>query len=367
MFLHDADISTGIKAYSPEEIRNKLQLTSLLPFAFALLDGPQDTANDLVCNARSVDKDSARYHNFANRYIIQSVEPARVSASDNIPLNIPYLDVRVSEFVLQALSNSKAPFVYLPLLIEDPSQASAWSAGCDVRTLAYSLLASDRMVINEYRRKAQAVSTQEIATYSSADLLVPIKELEQKVSSLIEWATVKALEPALLWPLFALSLVLAELKSTPEMPLVLHVLNGDFDNSWAFVQLMARLQAALYSLRIFSQIARVCLKVTPKVDKKLSGYLISLDQCMRSLPSIPDGFGVLGQSKRVLANHNELTALVEEIYLAAGVQVPTEQISNKKKKRQAREADRKQRKAAHMRQSRQETTNSYTMLSDNQI
>ena len=366
VFLHDADVSAGFKAYSPEEIRNKLQLKSLLPFAFALLDGPQDTSNDLARNARSIDKDSARYLDFTRRYITEVVDLPHMSGSDSISPDLPKLDVRVSEFVHQALENSETPFVYMPLLVEDPGQASAWNVGCDVRTLAYSLLASDKMVVHEYRRKAQAVSVQEIAPYSAVNLPVPTKDLKQQVSTLIEWATLKALDPALFWPLFALSLVLTELKIPPAIPLVIRVINGDFDNSWAFVQLTARLQAALYSLRMLSQIVRVRLQVKPKVDPKLHNNLVSLGQRMCTLPSIPEGFGVPGQSKRVLANHDELKALVEEIYVAAGVGVPTEQISNKKKKRQLREADRKKRKAEQRQQSKQETNNAYSLLGDGQ-
>lgn len=362
VFLHDADISAEFKAYSPEEIRKKLQLKSLLPFAFALVDGPQDSTNDLASNARSIDKESTRYLDFTRRYIIESVDLPQTSESNSILPDMPKLDVRVSEFVLQALENSEAPIVYLPLLIEDPSQASAWNAGCDIRTLAYSLLASDKMVVHEYRRKAQAISVQEIAAYSAANLPVPMKEFEQQVSTLMEWAALKSLEPALLWPLFALSLVLAELRTSPAIPLVLHVLNGDFDNSWAFVQLTARLQAALYSIRLFRQIAKVWLQIEPRADEKLRCYVTSLDQCLSTLPSIPEGFGVPGQSKRVLASHNELKALVEEIYVAAGFGIPTEQISNKKKKRQIREADRKKRKAEQRQQSKQETNNAYTLL-----
>jgi hypothetical protein len=366
VFLHDADLAAGIKAYSPDEIRKKMQLKSLLPFAFALLEGPQDTANDLARNARSVDKDSTRYLDFTRRYITEVLTPSHTPKSSNTPFTLPQLDVRVSEFVHQALEKANLPFVYMPLLMEDPVQASAWNVGCDVRILAYSLLASDKMAVHEYRRKAQVVAVQEIFTYSPVDLLVPITDLERQIRTLMDWAASKTLEPTLLWPLFALSLVLAELNSTPAIPLVLRVINGDFDNTWAFVQLTARLQSALYSLRMFSQIAKVWLVLNLRDDQKLHGCLVSLDQRMRTLPSIPEGFGVPGQSKRVLANHDELRALVEEIYVSAGAEVPKENISNKKKKRQTREADRKKRKAEQRQQPRKEMNNAYALLDDGQ-
>ncbi|KAL6152278.1 hypothetical protein ACJBU6_09155 [Exserohilum turcicum] len=356
VFLHHADVSTGIQAYSPNEIRNQLQLKSLLPFAFALLEGPQVGANKLAHKARAVDKSSSQYLEFSKRYV--------ANAGTNTSSNLPKLDVRISEFVHQALEKVETPFVYMPLLMEDPGQASAWNAGCDVRTLGYSLLASDKMVVHEYRRKAQIVAVQEVVTYSHAHLLVPIKDLERQVGTLMNWAASRAIDTTLLWPLFALSLVLGELKSTPPVSLVLRVINGDFDNSWAFVQFMARLQSALYSLRMFSQITKVCLAVKPKADPKLRDCLVSLDQHMHTLPSISNGFGVPGQTKRVLADHEKLRALVEEIYVSAGVEVPTEQISNKKKKRQTREAERKKKKAEQRQQPKPHIINAYSLLGD---
>jgi len=366
VFLHETDVSVSIKAYSPDQIRTKLELRSLLPFAFALLEGPSDTANDLARNARNVDKNSQPYLDFSNRYVTEVVSPAYMSRSKNALSKLPKLDVRVSEFVHQALAKSEIPLVYLPLLVEDPSQASAWNVGCDIRTLAYSLLASRKMNVHEYRRKAQVIAVQEVITYTPTDLPVPVADLERQIRILADWAASKLVEPALLWPLFALSLVLAELNTPPPVLTALRVINGAFDNTWDFVHLTARLHAALYSLRMFSQIAQVHLALGQEANKRLHDCMISLDQRMRSLPSIPDGFGVPGQTKRVLADHDQLRALVEEIYVSAGVEVPVEHISNKKKKRQTREAERKKKKSEQRLQPKQQINNAYTLLGDNQ-
>ncbi|KNG46926.1 dna replication initiation factor cdc45 [Stemphylium lycopersici] len=366
VFLHETDVSVSIKAYSPDQIRTKLELRSLLPFAFALLEGPSDTANDLARNARNVDKNSQPYLDFSNRYITEVLSPAYMSRSKDVLSKLPKLDVRVSEFVHQALAKSEIPLVYLPLLVEDPSQASAWNVGCDIRTLAYSILVSRKMNVHEYRRKAQAIAIQEVVTYTPTDLPVPIADLERQIRTLSDWAACRIIEPALLWPLFALSLVLAELNTPPPVLIALRVINGDFDNTWEFVHLTARLHAALYSLRMFSQIVQVQLAVKQAGSKNLHDSLVSLDQRMRSLPSIPNGFGVPGQTKRVLADHDQLRALIEEIYVSAGVDVPIEHVSNKKKKRQTREAERKKKKAEQRLQPKQQMKNAYTLLGDSQ-
>ena len=341
VFLHDADMSAGLKAYSPDQIRKKLQLRSLVPFAFVVREGPQDTSQDLARNAQDVKRDSTQYMDFSSRYVTQVAVPTPISDKNGLLVTLPQLDVRVSEFVHQALEGAQNPLVYMPLLVEDPILASAWNSGHDIRTLAYSLLAHDNMAVLEYRRKAQGIAAQETSTYSAADLPVPVAELEQQVSMLAEWAALKAIDPELFWPLFALSLVLAEGKSPPAIPLVLRIVNGDFDNTWTFIHLTARIQAALYSLRMFAQIAKVWLTLNPTPGSKLHHSLSSLNKQMQNFPPIPKVFSVPGQSKRVLANPEELKGLVDEIYKSVGIKLPIENISNRKRKRQAREADRK--------------------------
>ncbi|EDU51486.1 XPG-I-2 domain containing protein [Pyrenophora tritici-repentis] len=350
VFLHDADISADLKAYSPGEIREKLQLSSLVPFAFVVNEGPQNTAQKLPRLAQDVNLDSAQYMEFSNRYVAQVAAPVSVSDKSGSPVDLPQLDVRTSEFVHQVLEGAQNPLVYMPLLVEDPDLASAWNSGCDIRKLAYSLLAPSNMVVLEYRRKAQGIAAQEMPTYQAGDVPAPVAELEQQVSMLAEWAALKEIGPTLFWPLFALSLVLAEGKSPPTTDLVLRIVNGVFDETWAFVHLAARIQAALYSLRMFGQIAKVWLLLNPTPGTKLYDLLSSLDKHMENLPPMPELFGVPGQAKRVLAKHEELENLVDEIYKSVGIELPTEIISNKKKKRLAREADRKKRKAEQRQQ-----------------
>lgn len=345
VFLHDVDLLLSIRAHSPEQMRQKLQLDSLAQLAYALCQNQQDTANVLIQNARKVNLESDKYLDFSRRYILSAMESANCGRKAVETSFLQDLDVRVSEFVDQALSSSTTPLVYLPLLVEDPGQASAWSIGNDVRKLAYSLLAPET-VVTEYRRKAQGVSAQEIKTDSAADLLSAIKVMEQQISALKLWAATKEeMSSELLWPLFGLSLVLADLNTPPAITLVLRALNADFDNTWAFVQLTARLQAVLYSLRMLKQILGVKVALRGTTDTDLDDRLNSINNHMVSFPSLGDMFTIPGQTKKILADHNSLRAVVEEIYVSAGAEVPSEQVSNKKKKRQAREVDRKRRKA----------------------
>jgi hypothetical protein len=346
VFFQDSDVSAGMKTYAPEQIRQKMQLKSLVQFAFALVQEPTNTPEDLIRSARGLDLESSGYVEFNGRYTGRAVVPQLSKDDSSLPLE--RMDVRISEFVYQALKETPIPLVYLPLLVEDPNQASAWIMGQDIRTMAYSLLASHASSIHEYRRKAQVVAIQELNPYSSTTIQTRIADLEHHMEGVANWAASKKLAPQSIWPFYALSVVLAELNTPPPIALTLRVLNGDFDSTWAFFQLTARIQSVLYSLRFLAQVSRIWLAINSASagasKPLLRGVVSKLDKHLTAFPTIAEMFLVPGQTKKLLAEHDELRGLVEEIYVSAGAEVPVEQVSNKKKKRQSREAERKRRR-----------------------
>jgi hypothetical protein len=344
VLFQDAESPTGLKAHAPYQIAEKLRLKSLVPFAHAIQQRSSEGTDDLIRDAHNFDNDSPLYLDFSRRYIAAVVAPSYFEKYPGLQLPLQELDVRASEFVHEAMLGSAALPVYLPLLVEDPNQASAWNMAQDLRTLVYSLLAPTTSRVQEYRRKAQGVSSQEISPYSAIDVEVPAKEWEGRIGAVLKWAESKDISSPLLWSLFALSLVVAELNTPPPIPLISRVLNGDFDNTWAFVQLAARIQAALYSLRMLKQVTAIWLAVHHQAQSTLRESLSNLQTAMSGFPSISDMFIVPGQERRLLADHEQLKSLVEEIFSSAGVEIAVEQVSNKKKKRQAREAERKKKK-----------------------
>jgi len=96
---------------------------------------------------------------------------------------------------------------------------------------------------------------------------------------------------------------------------------------------------------MLKQIISVRLALQEKNDTELCGHLSSINSQMALFPLLEDMFTVPGQTTRNLAEQDRLKAVVEEIYASVGAQVPSEHVSNKKKKRQARDLDRKRRKA----------------------
>lgn len=375
----DADSLAGLKTYSPFQVAEKLKVKSLVLFAYAIQQLPYGGLLDLSDHARKIDVDSSAYMDFSRRYVAANVTPKYPERDDDLEIPLQALDVRISEFVYEALnstqnlavrisrflpqlivwvyefvqealSGSQNIPVYLPLLVEDPNLASAWNMAQDIRTLAYSLLAPRSANIREYRRKAQHITPEEINTLSAIGVQIQTKEFEDRISGLMKWSETKDVNPSLLWSLFALSLVLAELNTAPTVTLVSRVLNGDYDTTWAFIQFTARLQAAMYSLRMLKQVVTVWLAINPQTETELHASLSNIHSQMSSFPSISDMFIVPGQAHKVVADHEQLKMLIEEIFASAGVEI--EPVSNKKKKRQTREAERKRRKVEQRQQAK---------------
>lgn len=360
VFFQDADVSTGFKAYCPEQMRQRMQLQHLAQFAFAITREPSHTSDDLLRDAKGFDTSSDAYLEFSKRYAGRAVVSNQVSNFEKLPLPLQTLDVRISEFVHQALDTSPTPRVYLPLLVEDPNQSSAWSSGQDYRELAYSMLAPNISVVHEYRRKAQGISVQELRMSATH---VSIADMMAHISGVSKWASDRNISRALMWPLFALSIVLLDSKTIPSVPIVLRVLNGDFDNSWEFIHLTARLQAVLYSLRVLQQIIAVQKALEGPDKLSMKDVTLQLGRDLSSLPSIADTFTVPGQTRKILTQHDNLKNMVEEIYKASGVEMPVDHVSNKKKKKkQSREVERKKKKQEQRHQARPQTTNVFAML-----
>ena len=363
VFFQDADVSTGFKSYCPEQMRERLQLHSLAQFAFAMTREPSHTSDELIRDARSLDLTSDTYLEFSGRYAGRTMVPSHFSKGSGLPLPLQNLDVRISEFVHQALNRSPAPLVYLPLLVEDPNQSSAWISGQDYRKLAYAILAPRTSTIHEYRRKAQGISEQELPLQTSD---ISTADMIAHINGVSKWASDKNLTSGSMWPLFALSIVLLDSKTVPSVPIVLHMLNGDYDNSWEFIHLTARLQAVLYSLRMLQQVITVYQGIHGNNSVGADDIIPQMAKQLSTLPSIADTFTVPGQSRKLLAEHERLTSMVEEIYKASGIEVPTEHVSNKKKKKQSREAERKKRKQEQRQQAKAPPSNVFSMLDSKQ-
>ncbi|KAF2687263.1 hypothetical protein K458DRAFT_295682 [Lentithecium fluviatile CBS 122367] len=343
LFLRDVELwpEPKFKGYSPTKIQQALHLTSLVPWAYCITQDPREPFSASVKAARDVDTASSQYEEFSKRYTIPSVAPLENSRMESALQN---LDVRVSEFVYQALDVALVPKVYLPLLVEDPNQASAWNVGHGLRLLACSLLAPDREVLHEYKRKAQGIAMHEVKLHSPKELSLSAEALSRDISAWLRWTGDRQVPREFIWPLIAVNIVLPEMTTSPKMTLVIRVVNGDFDNTWDFVHLTARMHAALYSLRFLKQCVTLWLAVNEDSSVELHRPVDNLHRTLQGMPAIAELFIVPGQAGRPLGDSTILQTLINEIYTSANVEILDEQISNKKLKKQKREAERKAKK-----------------------
>ena len=364
IFFRDVELwpEPKFKGYSTTKIQEALHLTSLIPFAYCITQDRWKSFSDSVKDARAIDTTSGQYEEFSKRYTGTAAE-LPVSKEPRVALSLQALDVRVSEFAHQALALTPVPKVYLPLLVEDPNQASAWSIGEDIRLLAYSLLAPDQMVVHEYKRKAQAIAMQEINIHSHKERCLSATTLSRNIGAWLQKMTDGQVPLDFLWPLIAVSFVLPKLTMPPKVTSLIRVLSGDFDNTWDFVHLTAGVQAALYSLRFLKQCAALWLSMNQKAEE-LHESVESLQRSLQNMPTIADLFIVPGQAKRKDVDSTMLQVFLKEIYTSVGVEVLDEQISNKKLKKQRREAERKTKKKQVT--STQRTDNLFELLNQRQ-
>ncbi|KAF2660431.1 hypothetical protein K491DRAFT_711647 [Lophiostoma macrostomum CBS 122681] len=349
-FFKDLDIlpKPEIKVHSPFRIGQQLKLSSVVHLAFAVYLDRWKPFMENVREARKINIKSAEYHRFSGRYLSKVQSPPYLSKQSFVAATLDMLDVRTSEFVHQVLSISAtagldSPLcltVFLPVLFEDPLQASAWNSGQNIRILAYSVFTLDRLVIQEHKRKAQNVTAQAYTTLTHEELILRASNL----AVVLEAARSTAITtPVQYWITVALKLhVLAS--QPPHVSLATRGANGDFDNTWAYVHLNACIQAILYSLRVLKQ----CISVRLAMDRdKLTSssieILTRLHESLHTFPAIAEIFTIPGQPKRICPNDVTSLEAVKSVYVSTGID-DRELFEEPKSKRQ-RKRDKRKRKA----------------------
>jgi hypothetical protein len=348
-FLKDGDLYPGpaLKVYSPSNICQQLGLKSLVQLAYAIHNDRWKALTENVREARNYDAESPLYLDFRKRYN-DKVEvppyPPNCAKLDVLDASLQRLDARISEFVLQALSidhaSTKEPPlalpVSLPIFVEDPFRSSTWNNGREIRLLAYSLLVPSRVSIQEHVRKAQGVSVEELFILSPEQRT---SHAEGLVDVLSTSPIDRLLPPSRYWTLLAVQLSLGTV-TPPHVSLLNRVVMGDFDNTWAYVHLLASVQAFLYSLRMLKQCITVWLAFDsdPTGEGLPSNIINKLKDALASLPSIADLYIVPGQTVKALPDDAELLDALKEIYARVGIADESyfqEPKSRKKRKREA--------------------------------
>lgn len=373
MFFKDVGIlpKPESKVYSPSKICQQLKLKSLVHLAYAIHIDRWKLFTENVREARQLDLESSQYLDFSRRYTDNAHFPPHLSSRPELDDPLQVLDARISEFVHQALSSrlnstKSKPLIlssFLPLLFEDPLQASAWNLGQDLRLLSYSLLASNCVVIQEHKRKAQGIAVHELVPYTPRE-----KETEAaKILAMMQVSSAdQQLAQAQHWIFFGLQLALVDLKA-PHILLMARVVTGDFDNTWAFVHLTACIQSVLYSLRMLKQCIPVWLALQPlSSSPDFYKIIASIHETLKSFPPIDELFSIPGQNTALSANHPNLLDAIKDIYVAAGIE-DEKLFEEPKSKRQKKREKREKKTKTQMQQQvpQQLSSNAFDLLSQN--
>lgn len=304
--------------YCPTSISKRLKVSSLLRLAYALTEHRSSSIQALVQVAQSYDAEAPGYLDFSRRYIYSMRGPTYIISGPSFNQVLQTLDVRLSEFIHQVLVSSETtptPDVFLPLLFEDPNEASAWKLGLNLRLLAYTLIMPiSNKVVREYIRRAQDVAVQAHSALSTGELRETCDDLLTTINT---WIARDDFSIIHRWMLTALAISLGSFK-IPHGLLTARVISGDFDNTWAFVHLNARIQAVLYSLRMLKQCITLWMANPDVKEEETHSVLSRLAGTLESLPSIPELFTIPGQASG--SNHADLLEAIKEIYQATGVE-----------------------------------------------
>lgn len=295
----------------PLEIARRLGLENLKQFSFELLRDSSLSLNEIVKRAKQqmpepLPYDTSRqktFHEYCKDYEIKTFDFAAAgSIKEMRPIcengKSKFLDPRISELIL---SRSSLPSFYLPLLVEDPSRASAWNISRDLRQFAYSCLnfnnisdSSSPESIMEYTRRGQRIEPDVIQTLPKKKIISYtnklIAGLEKFISSFREFPN------PIIWKTFAISEILHQYAETQKPAPSRSALSSQFTGqvnrkiTWLHIHLSAQIEAVLYSIRMLKQILHYHFKNSSEslAQHPSSSSSSSHDDCFSHLRVILD-------------------------------------------------------------------------------
>lgn len=273
-----------VPTFQNRSVAERLGLRNTKRLAFEVKLQPSITLKDAVRRSVLSPSDATQLREFLAEYDMPWEE---VFGSQSFPtLNHPLprentLDSRISELVIQIIYHTAAQAVnmYLPVLLEDPRRASAWTDASDNRLFAYSCIhqylyvRAKRGSIWEFFRKGDRVA-------GEAMQLLEEEQIQMHATKLL--ASIRGCSGYYAWRQYALSKI-----RTPDMTREdsANILMGNLSAhnwSWRDIQNCARMEAVLYSLRIVEQI----LQFLTRMLAHLPQPILELAQILATLPPL---------------------------------------------------------------------------------
>ncbi|KAI9682799.1 MAG: hypothetical protein M1822_006289 [Bathelium mastoideum] len=352
--------------FRPKEIAERLRLRSIIQLAWSMKES--QWFHESVQLAKNISVDSPTYNSFAKQF---SVLPPRPELADgaqqgDLPFltnMLRWLDTRVSEYVYNGASGLLAPtsngtsqdepltqgVMYLPILVEDATRATAWACGAEIRRIGYSLLninCSNKHAEEVRRRNFEIIKIQvelqnpQVLMRDCKNLL---RDLEQHFQRHVSH---RSEDTAQIWQVYGAKAVCEVLldsgKSIPEAGVMIRLLEFEHSimDSWAFIHLEAQLQAALYSLRMLKQFIDVFIAAVSTGLEHLELIQVTkgLQERLTTLPSLKDIFEP--STNRVGIHKDDTKTAVETLYSSLGVKEDAKDLplskAEKKKIKKAR-------------------------------
>jgi len=282
----------------PRDVARLLGLEDLQNLAYVLKTESDISFQTAIRQAQRTRLSGNHFQQTLGEYVI---EPAafescmfRKGILARIRTLSPFLDPRISEFILQ--SDQQCASIYLPIMIEDPSQTPAFAASISQRTFAYSCCTLPYQVQNrevlEYGRKGMKIVPISIKSLSGVEILAHANILRTRLQ---HFKTTFSISPtAIIWRTYALAEVyhwyLDTARTPPSRDSVITVITGQVKGrvTWDDIHLCARIEASLYSLRIVQQVLKFVLPFDPKDETEMSmmEILMGLKEDLEDLPPL---------------------------------------------------------------------------------
>jgi hypothetical protein len=282
--------------FNPSAVKMQGKAIDLIACAFCMSENQVSLA-EAARQVPTLNKSSAGYEEFFKTYDIShwKLRLQELHSMRRERKYIPRLDSRISEPIHQSRDGHQQHLdLFLPVLLEDPTRATAWRVGFRFREAAELLIlqvADTAPTLLEYRRSGTRVA----ATHVSKD---SVTQLPEKLEKLAE--SIMALRTGILtfesstrdWRSSIMALALQDLRSQgslgPFAAEVSDILVGKHLSTWPLVHLHAQFEAQYYSIRMLKQVIhwREGLVEPPIVPPLLESYL-------DGLPRLGEVFGGL--------------------------------------------------------------------------
>ena len=283
----------------PAALSAKLGIPDLSYFAYALTLNPNHGIRQLIQRAKQsaeTNRHDQGYSEFLKEFRYNGAALPRHRLE-----SLQGLDARIAELFVQFSqpADGDLPQIYLPFLLEDHSRACAWNVARHLRTLAYSLLASENRVaaaaaeqssVTECVRRGHRFCFDKITLFDDEQIDSELQSMLDRLECVRE-ETSEDIGSPVFWRIYALCEV--DLDEESYDPYVLtrrHLMTTlGLDGTagiikWTEIHALAQTHAILYSLRMLSQVLN-CLSPTTgprKEAREQLSHLPPLRVLMRS-------------------------------------------------------------------------------------